>query len=134
MSDLTLETHAGKTRILCAVPSLDTPVCDVEMQRFNQEAANLENTVVIGVSVDLPFAQKRWCGANGAEAVITGSDHRDVSFGRAYGCLVDSGPLERCLVRAVFVVAADGKIKHVEYVSEIAEEPDYDAALEAARS
>ncbi len=133
MSDVTLATHAGKTRILCAVPSLDTPVCDIEMQRFNKEASALANTAVIAISTDLPFAQKRWCGANNADAVVTGSDHREGSFGRAYGCMVNSGPLERCLVRAVFVVGADDTIKHVEYVSEIAEEPDYDAALAAAR-
>ena len=104
------------------------------MKRFNEEAVGLENTVVICVSVDLPFAQKRWCGATGSEHVITASDHRTVAFGRAYGCLVEGGPLDRCLCRAVFVVGPDDVVKHVEYVSEITEEPNYQAALEAVRA
>ncbi len=133
MSDCSLATHAGKTRVLCAVPSLDTPVCDIEMKRFNEEAAKLDNTVVICVSMDLPFAQKRWCGANQAEAIVAASDHRDATFGHAYGCLVKGGPLDRCLVRAVFVIDSDDVIQHVEYVSEIAEEPDYAAVLAAVR-
>ena len=132
LSDCTLATHSGKNRILCAVPSLDTPVCDVEMQRFNKEAAGLDNTVVICVSTDLPFAQKR-C-ANNADNVVAASDHREASFGKSYGCLVSGGPLDRFLCRAVFVVGADNKVKHVEYVSEIGEEPDYAAALSAAKS
>ena len=134
MSDCTLATHAGKTRIYCAVPSLDTPVCDIQMQRFNKEAAELPNTAVVCVSSDLPMAQSRWCGANSAENLVTASDHRTASFGKAFGCLVASGPLERFLCRAIFVVGADDTIKHVEYVSEIAEEPNYEAALAAARS
>lgn len=134
MSDVTLGTHAGKTRIIAAVPSLDTPVCDIEMKRFNEEAAKLPNTVVICASVDLPFAQKRWCGANGAENVVTASDHRDASFGQAYGCLVKGGPLDRCLARAVFVIGPDDKLRHVEYVKEIAEEPNYDAVIAAAKA
>lgn len=133
MSDCTLATHRGKTRILCAVPSLDTPVCDIEMKRFNDEAAKLTNAVVMGVSVDLPMAQKRWCAANGASHVQTGSDHREASFGRAYGCLVTGGPLDRFLCRAIFVIGPDDTLKHVEYVSEIANEPNYEAALKAAR-
>ena len=133
MSDCTLATHAGKNRIYCTVPSLDTPVCDVEMQRFNKEAASLPNTVVVCVSSDLPMAQKRWCGANNAENLVAASDHRDVSFGKGYGCLVKGGPLDRFLCRAVFVVGADNKVKHVEYVKEIAEEPNYEAALAAAK-
>lgn len=133
MSDCSLATHAGKTRIICAVPSLDTPVCDIEMKRFNEEAAKLENAVVICASMDLPFAQKRWCGANNADGIIAASDHRDASFGRAYGCLAMGGPLDRCLVRAVFVIDGEDTIQHVEYVSEIAEEPDYAAALAAAQ-
>ena len=133
MSDCTLATHRGKTRIVCAVPSLDTPVCGTEMQRFNREAAQLTDTVVMCVSTDLPFAQKRWCGASSAENIVAASDHRDASFGNAYGCVIASGPLERCLCRAVFVIGSDDIVKHVEYVPEIAEEPDYDAALAAAR-
>ncbi|MEE8143657.1 MAG: thiol peroxidase [Planctomycetota bacterium] len=132
MSDYTLASHSGKTRIICTVPSLDTPVCDTEMREFNDRAAGLPDTVVLCVSTDLPFAQKRWCGATGAENIVTASDHREASLGRAYGCLIGSGPLERILCRAVFVIGPDDTLKHVEYVSEIAEEPDYDAALKAA--
>ncbi|MEM7167165.1 MAG: thiol peroxidase [Planctomycetota bacterium] len=134
MSEATLATHAGKTRIMCAVPSLDTPVCDIEMKRFNEEAAALADTVVICVSMDLPMAQKRWCGANNAENIVTASDHRSGSFGHNYGCLVEGGPLDRFLCRAVFVIGADDTLKHVEYVSEIADEPDYAAALAAAKA
>lgn len=133
MSDATLETHAGKVRIICAVPSLDTPVCDIEMKRFNDEASSLANTVVMCVSTDLPMAQKRWCGANNADNLVSASDHRDVNFGRNYGCLIEGGPLDRFLCRAVFVIGADNKVLHAEYVSEIAEEPDYAAALAAAK-
>lgn len=131
MSDCNLSTHAGKTRVLCAFPSLDTPVCDIEMKRFNDEAAKRPDVVVVGVSMDLPMAAKRWCSANGADNILTGSDHRDASFGKAYGCLVQGGPLDRFLCRAVFVIGPDNKVKHVEYVGEIAEEPNYDAALQA---
>lgn len=133
MSDVTLATHEGKTRIIAAVPSLDTPVCDIEMKRFNDEAAKLDNAVVICASTDLPFAMGRWCGANAADAVLAASDHRDTSFGQAYGCLIASGPLERCLVRAVFVIGPDNSLRHVEYVPEIAEQPNYDAIIAAAR-
>lgn len=133
MSDYTLETDAGKHRILCAIPSLDTPVCDVEMKRFNQEAANLGDAVVVAVSMDLPMAQSRWCGANEAGSIRAASDHRDATFGQAYGCLIRGGPLDRFLCRAIFVIGPDDTIKHVEYVSEIAEEPDYAAALNAAK-
>lgn len=134
MSDVTLGSHAGKTRVICAVPSLDTPVCDVEMKRFNDEATKNADTVILAVSMDLPFAQKRWCGANNADAIVTGSDHRDASFGQAFGCLVEGGPLDRFLARAVFVVGPDDTLRHVEYVSEIGEEPDYDAALSAVNA
>jgi thiol peroxidase len=133
MSDYTLESGAGKTRILCTVPSLDTPVCDLEMKRFNSEAGKLANTEVVCVSMDLPFAAKRWCAANGAEKIKTASDHRDASFGKAYGCLITGGALDRVLCRAVFVVGPDHALKHVEYVPEIADQPDYVAVLRAAR-
>jgi thiol peroxidase len=132
LSDCTPATHAGKTRILCAVPSLDTPVCDTEMRRFNQEATRIPGTVVISVSMDLPFAVKRWCAAAGVENVFGASDHREASFGRNYGVLVKGGPLDRLLARAVFVAGPDGRLRHVEYVSEIGKEPDYAAALKAA--
>ena len=132
LKDYSLASDRGKTRIFCSVPSLDTPVCDTEMKRFNEEAAKLADTVVVCISTDLPFAQKRWCGANTATNVVAVSDHRRTAFGSAYGTLIGTGPLERCLCRAVFVVGPDDKVKHVQYVSEIAEEPDYDSALKAA--
>ena len=133
LSDYTLASSAGKTRIIASVPSLDTPVCDTETKRFNQEAAKLPNVEVVCVSMDLPFGQKRWCGAASVDKVVTVSDHRDGSFGKNYGVLISGGPLERCLARAVFVVGPDNKVKHVEYVKEIIEQPNFEAALAAAR-
>jgi thiol peroxidase len=133
MSDYTLATSAGKTRIIATVPSLDTPVCDLETKRFNEEASKLPNVEIVCVSMDLPFAQKRWCGAANVDKVITASDHRDGSFGRNYGVLISGGPLDRVLARAVFVVGPDNKLKHVEYVSNIGDQPNFDAALGAAK-
>lgn len=133
LGDYTLASGAGKTRILVAVPSLDTPVCDAEARRFNQEAAGLPDVEVVTVSMDLPFAQKRWCAAAGIDKLVTASDHREASFGKNYGLLISGGPLDRILARAVFVVGPDNTVKHVEYVKEIAEQPDYEAALDAAR-
>jgi thiol peroxidase len=133
MSDYTLASGAGKTRIIATVPSLDTPVCDVEAKRFNDEASKLANVEVVIVSMDLPFAQKRWCGASSADKIITASDHREASFGKNYGLLISGGPLDRVLARAVFVVGADNKLKHVEYVGSIGEHPNYEAVLAAAK-
>ena len=133
LSDYTLASTTGKTRIIAAVPSLDTPVCDMETKRFNEEAAKLANVEVVCVSMDLPFGQKRWCGASQVDKIVAVSDHRDASFGNNYGVLITGGPLQRCLARAVFVVGPDNKVKHVEYVKEITEHPNYDAALAAAK-
>ena len=133
MSDYTLSSAGGKTRIIATVPSLDTPVCDLETKRFNEEASKLTNVEIVCISMDLPFAQKRWCGAAGVTRVKTLSDFRDKEFGRTYGVLVKDGPLDRVLARAVFVIGADNKLKHVEYVSSIADHPNYDAALAAAK-
>ena len=133
MGDYTLGTAAGKTRIVATVPSLDTPVCDMETKRFNEEASKLPNVVILCVSMDLPFAQKRWCAASNVDKVITASDHREASLGRNYGVLISGGPLDRLLARAVFVIGPDNKLKHVEYVSDIAQHPNYDAALAAAK-
>jgi len=133
LSNYTVNTSAGKTRILVSVPSLDTPVCDMESRRFNQEAAKLPNVEIVCVSMDLPFAQKRWCGAAGVDKLITVSDHRDGSFGKNYGVLISGGPLDRLDARAVFVVGPDNKVKYVEYVRDITEQPNYEAALAAAR-
>ncbi len=134
LADVTLAASAGRTRIIATVPSLDTGTCHEETRKFNEHAAGLENTDVLVVSMDLPFAQSRWCGAEGIENVQTLSSHRCSDFGEDYGVLVKGGPLDRCLARAVFVVGADGNLKHVEYVSEIAEHPNYDAALAAAKA
>lgn len=133
LEDVTLESTSGKTRIIAAVPSLDTPTCHAETKRFNEEAAKLDGVDVFVVSTDLPFGQKRWCGSEGVENVQCLSDHRAASFGEHYGVLISGGPLDRCLCRAIFVIGPDDKLKHVEYVGEIADHPDYDAALAAAR-
>jgi len=133
MSDVTLSRSGGKVRIIATVPSLDTPVCDKETRNFNVEAGKLPDVEVLAVSVDLPMAMKRWCGASGVEAVKTASDHRTGGFGKDYGVLLTGGPLDRFLARAVFVVDKNDKIVHVEYVPEIAQEPNYQAALDAAR-
>src|SRR5688572_19739209 len=95
MSDYTLSSSTGRTRIIATVPSLDTPVCDQETRRFNEEASQLPNVEIVAVSMDLPFAQKRWCGAAGIDKVLTASDHRDGSFGKNYGVLISGGPLDR---------------------------------------
>lgn len=133
LEDVTLAASAGKTRIIATIPSLDTSVCHAETKRFNDEAAKLPNVAILVVSTDLPFGQKRWCGAEGVDKVACLSDHRTAAFGKSYGVLITGGPLDRCLTRAIFVVGADNKIKHVEYCSEIAEHPNYDAVLAAAK-
>lgn len=131
MSDVTNTAYAGKVLVLLSIPSIDTPVCAIETKRFNQEAASLSKDVVIAsVSRDLPFALKRWCAAEGVERVVTLSDYKYRSFGQEFGVeLPDLG----LLARALFVVDKTGKIAHVDYVSEVADEPDYAAALEAVR-
>jgi len=132
LSAVILDSYRGKVKVICAVPSLDTPTCDTEIRRFNQGAVGLDdNIAVLTISVDLPFAQGRWCGDAGVENVTALSDHRDTSFGEAYGALIKE---LRLLTRAVFVVDADNIIRHVEYVIEISGEPDYDKALNAARA
>lgn len=131
LSPVKLSSLRGKVCIVSSVPSLDTPVCDLETRRFNREAAGLgPDAVVLTISMDLPFAQKRWCAAAGITRVQTLSDHRDASFGTSFGMLIKE---LRLLARAVFVVDRDGTVKYVQVVDEISEEPDYDAALEAAR-
>lgn len=133
LAEVTLASSAGKTRIIATIPSLDTPTCHAETKKFNDEAKKLSNTEVLVVSMDLPFGAKRWCGTEGVETVKTLSAHRCTDFGSDYGVLISGGPLDRCLCRAVFVVNPAGKVTHVEYVSEIANHPNYDAALEAAK-
>jgi thioredoxin-dependent peroxiredoxin len=130
MSEVTLQATKGQVRLISAVPSLDTGVCDAETRRFNEEAVKLDNVKVLTVSVDLPFAQKRWCGAAGIENVQTLSDHRELSFGEAYGVAIKE---LRLLARAVFVVDSNDKVTYVQYVSEVTDHPDYEAAVEAAK-
>ena len=130
LSEVKLSEYRGKVLILAAVPSLDTDVCDTEARRFNEKAAKLsDDVVIVVVSMDLPFAQKRWCGAAGVEAVRTLSDHRDAAFGEAYGILIKE---LRLLARTVFVVDREGTIRYIQLVNEITDEPDYDEALGAA--
>ncbi len=125
---------SDKVRIFSAVPSLDTAVCDLQTRRFNEEVGKHPGLAVDTISVDLPMAQKRWCGAAGATAVRTLSDHRATAFGDAYGLTMASGPLTRFLARAVFVVDRAGVVRHAEYVPDITQHPNYDAALAAARA
>jgi thiol peroxidase len=131
LNPVSLSSYKGKVCILSSVPSLDTPVCDLETRRFNQEAATLgPDVAVLTLSMDLPFAQKRWCGAAGVDKVTTLSDHRDASFGSAYGTLIKE---LRLLARCVFVVDRDGVIRYIQLVKEIAQEPDYAAVLDAVK-
>ena len=129
LNPFALSTLKGKVVVLCSVPSLDTPVCDIETRKFNEEAANLgDNVEVIAISMDLPFAQSRWCTAAGVERVRTLSDHRHGAFGNRYGLLIKE---LRLLARAVIVVDREGDVRYIEVVRELSEEPDYEAALQA---
>ena len=121
----------GKVCVISSVPSLDTPTCDIETRWFNEEAAKLGPEVaILTISMDLPFAQKRWCGAAGVERVKTFSDHRDAAFGQAYGVLIKE---LRLLARAVFVVDQAGTLRYVQLVKELANEPNYDEVLQAIK-
>lgn len=132
MQEKHLSDFAGKKVLISVVPSLDTGVCDAQTRRFNEEATGLgEDVVVLTISCDLPFAQKRWCGANGIENIYTLSDHRDLSFGDAYGVHMQE---LRLLARSIFVVDQDGKVAYVEYVPEGTDHPDYDHAIDAIKS
>ena len=132
LEDVTLAKYAGKTLVLSVVPSLDTPVCAIQTKTFNEKAAQLPDDVaILTVSTDLPFAQARFCGAEGVDKIETASDHRDAGFGASYGVLIADGPLQRVLSRAVFVVDPAGTLKYVEYVPEVPDHPNYDAVLEA---
>jgi thioredoxin-dependent peroxiredoxin len=133
LEEITLASSNGKVRIIATIPSLDTSVCHAETKKFNDQAAELSNVEILVVSMDLPFGQKRWCGAENVEAVQTLSAHRCTKFGEDYGVLIKGGPLDRCLCRAVFVIGADGTVKYAEYCNEIAEHPNYDAVLAAAK-
>lgn len=134
LEEVSLASYAGSKLIIATIPSLDTPVCHAETKKFNEQADQLPNTKVLVVSTDLPFGQKRWCGAEGVEDVATLSAHRSGDFGTAYGVLITGGPFDQCLSRAIFVVNQEGILTHVEYVKEVADHPNYDAALAAARA
>lgn len=131
LSPVTLENFKGENLLISVVPSLDTGVCDAQTRRFNEEAANIPNVRVLTVSVDLPFAQKRWCGAAGIDRVQTVSDHRELSFGTHYGVAMKE---LRLLARAVFVIDTEGVVRYVEYVSEATNHPNYEAAIAAAKA
>jgi thioredoxin-dependent peroxiredoxin len=131
LKNVTLADTGNNVRILSVVPSLDTPVCDAQTKRFNEGAAKLPGVDILSVSMDLPFAQKRWCGAFGVDNVKMLSDHRDGSFGSHYGTLIKELRIES---RAIFVLDRRNTVRHAEYVKEVAEHPNYDAALSAARA
>lgn len=131
VTEVSLKDYAGKVKLVSVVPSLDTGVCDAQTRRFNKEAAKLgDNVVVLTISADLPFAQARWCGAAGIDRVITLSDYKNVSFAQAYGVLIQEF---RLLMRSIFVIDANDTVQYVEYLSEMTNHPDYDAAIEAVR-
>src|SRR6266853_1203674 len=131
LKPVTLKDTGHQVRIISVVPSLDTPVCDAQTKRFNEEAAKLPGVDILTVSMDLPFAQKRWCGAFGVDRIKMLSDHRTGSFGESYGTLIKDLRIES---RAIFVLDKDNIIRHVEYVKEVADHPNYDAALAAAKA
>ncbi|UCD31619.1 MAG: thiol peroxidase [Desulfobacterales bacterium] len=123
LSAVTLSSFKDKTCVITTVPSLDTPVCNMETRRFNEEAGKLgADAVILAISMDLPFAQKRWCGAAGVDKVVTLSDHYGASFGKAYGVLIKE---LRLLARAVFIVDKNGTLQYIQIVGELTHEPDY---------
>jgi thioredoxin-dependent peroxiredoxin len=131
LKPVSLQDTAGQVRIISVVPSLDTPVCDAQTKRFNEEAGKMPGVKIITVSMDLPFAQKRWCNTFDVNKVTMLSDHKDASFGANYGTLIKELRIES---RAIFVLDPENKVRHAEYVKEVADFPDYEAALAAARS
>ena len=131
LKPVNLSDTGHRMRIFSVVPSLDTPVCDAQTKRFNEEAAKLNDVDIYTVSMDLPFAQKRFCNSFALDNVKMLSDHKDASFGQAYGTLIKE---LRILSRAIFVVGPDNKLKYVEYVPEVGNFPDYEAALSAVKS
>ncbi len=131
MESVRLSSFKGKVVVITTVPSLDTQVCDLETKRFNNEAKKLgDDVVILTISMDLPFAQKRWCEEADVKNVHLLSDHRDGSFGKAYGVLIKE---LRLLARTIFIIDTDGKVQYIQYVKETASEPDYDEILEAIR-
>jgi thiol peroxidase len=133
LADVSLKDYAGKKVVLNIFPSIDTGVCATSVRKFNTEAAGLANTVVVGVSKDLPFAHKRFCGAENITGVVTTSDLREGSFGKAYGVTMTDGPLAGLFSRSIVVLDEQGSVKYVEQVPEITQEPDYAKALAAVK-
>ncbi len=131
LNEISLKDFSGKIKLIASVPSLDTPVCDMEIHRFNEEASKISgDVIVIFISMDLPFAQKRFCAASGIDNVKTYSDHRDASFGTNYGVLIKE---MRLLARAIFIIDKKDTIRYAEYVKEISSQPAYDAALKVLK-
>ena len=131
LSPVRFSSFRGKVCVIFSVPSLDTPVCDMETRRFNEEAGNLNPDVkILAISMDLPFAQKRWCGAVGVDKIITLSDHREAEFGIRYGVLIKE---LRLLARSLFVVDRGGIIRYIQIVEEMTQEPDYDTVLDVVK-
>jgi thiol peroxidase len=133
LSDVTLQNWAGKRKVLNIVPSLDTPTCQQSTRVFNQKASSMNNTAVLVVSADLPFAMSRFCGAEGLDNVVTLSTFRHRDFHRKYGVDIESGPLKGLAARAVVVLDENNKVLHSELVPEIANEPNYELALAALK-
>jgi thiol peroxidase len=131
LKPVTLKDTGNHVRIFSVVPSLDTPVCDAQTKRFNEATAKLPGVDIYTISMDLPWAQKRWCGAFAVDNVKMLSDHKDASFGSRYGTLIKDLRIES---RAIFVVDRDNRIRHAEYVKEVGDFPNFEAALSAARS
>ena len=134
LSTIDLGSLGGKKKVIVTVPSLDTPVCQVETRKFNEKAAALGNVAVLVVSADLPFAQRRFCETEGIKSVSAASDVRDRSFGERWGVAIADGPLQGVMARAVFVLDEKNVVRYSELVPEIAQEPNYDAALKALKS
>lgn len=131
LEQATLSDYAGKVKLISVVPSLDTGVCDAQTRRFNEAASELgDDIIVLTISADLPFAQARWCGAAGVDRVVTLSDYRDNSFGKAYGVLIKEFVID---MRSIFVIDQNDVIQYVEYLPEMAEHPDYDKAVAAVK-
>lgn len=130
LQEISLDDYKGKKKLISVVPSIDTGVCSDQTRRFNEEAEKLDNVHVLTISMDLPFAQKRWCAAEGIGNLDTLSDHRDADFGEKYGVLIKE---LRLLARSIFVVDSNDKVTYVEYVEEVSNHPDYESALEAIK-
>lgn len=131
LKEVSLDDYKGKVKLISVVPSIDTGVCEQQTKRFNEEADQIDNVQILTISMDLPFAQGRWCAASGVEKVTTLSDHRDADFGNKYGALIKE---LRLLTRAIFVVDSNDKVTYVEYVNEVSDHPNYDEALSAAKA